>query len=123
VVSEIGKKIIYKLESAPISRFVLHTSNPNSAINFYKRLGVNFIRDTNYIGTRFVAAPNKSCVFELYISGDSKVQNPSPLCLIVSDLEAKLESLGVDAQRQEDGSYAILDPDSRVLRLIGPSEE
>lgn len=112
-----SEKINYNLESAPISRFILHTSNPSSAINFYKRLGVTFVQDYNFPGTRFVAAPNKTCVFELYIAGDAKVQNPLPLCLVVNNLEQKLASLGVQAQKQEDGSYAILDPDSRILRV------
>jgi len=116
-----SERIEYFLESVFPKRHILHTSNPNSAINFYKRLGINFIHDIDFPGTRYVAAPNKNCIFELYIAGDAKVQSPTPLLLAVSNLEKKLASLGVDAQKQEDGSYAIVDPDSRVLRIYDAS--
>jgi hypothetical protein len=107
----------YYIEQRDMVCHILHTSQLIKSINFYKLLGINFVRDEKSFFPKYVARPNPNCVFELYLSGDSVKNGPNPLKLVVNNLEEKISQLGNLAQIQDDGSYFVADPDSRILQV------
>jgi len=107
----------YDIPQNDIVYHILHTSHLIKSLNFYKLLGINFIRDEKSFFPKYVARPNQSCVFEMYPAGDSVKSGPNPIKLIVNNLEEKVSQLGNLAQIQDDGSYFVADPDSRILQV------
>jgi hypothetical protein len=121
-----SKKYQYDIPQNEIICHILHTSHLRKSLDFYKLLGINFVRDENNLFVKYVARPNKTCVFELYLAGDAVKSSPNPLKLAVNNLEEKVSSFGNLAQIQKDGSYLISDPDLRLLQVydvkhLGPA--
>lgn len=113
---------VYSIAPNDLVHFILHTSHLIKSINFYKLLGINFVRDERSFFPKYVANPNTNCVFELSPAGDAVKSNAEPLKLIVNNLEEKVSQLGNRAQMQADGSYFVSDPDLRLLQIYDVSQ-
>lgn len=116
-----SEKHIYNHERGEMLHYILHTAHPKKTIDFYRQLGINFVRDESNFFVKYVARPSVCCFFELYFAGDS-VADKSVVTLTVDDLESKMSQFGSLAQKQADEGYALVDPDSRVLRVYDSSK-
>ncbi len=117
-----SEKYKYDIPQNDIVYHILHTSHLIKSLNFYKLLGINFVRDEKSVFVKYVARQNQSCVFEMYPAGDSVKSGPEPLKLVVNNLEEKISSLGNLAQIQKDGSYFVSDPDLRLLQIYDAAQ-
>lgn len=106
----------------------MRTDRPRDVIEFYKKyLDVNFVQDLNsFAATRYVASFG-SLFFHLYVAGDGlkkersgrfSVPDGVHICFVVPNLEERMASLGNLAQKQHDGSYFLVDPDSRLVHAV-----
>lgn len=112
-----SEEYTYNIDRDDTICHILHTSHLIKSVKFYKLLGIHFVRDEKSVFPKYVARPNSNCVFELYPAGDAVKSSPDPLKLVVNNLEEKVSQLGNIAQQQEDGSYFVVDPDSRILQI------